>query len=502
MELTRKYSTEFLDHVIELKYEYLEDPEIRIKKQRASINVNAPILMMDRLTPLINAVISIIIFFIIIFTLHPIISVLIFVIILINTIINNRINMNNYQCQKEISRVYNNYYTHFNDFSDSGAAKEIRIFNTKRFFTNILEKLAVKIDDLTIMELKYRNHMKTIHVITNFIQKISLYTYLIYNVVVKELAIGSMTIYLSTIEQFNNALNTIFNLYINVARYSMDAQDYIDFMNIPEIQQQSGDLIPIFDSNSIIEFKHVSFQYPNSNRYVLKDLNLKIYGSKKLCIVGGNGSGKTTFIKLLTRLYVPTEGEILLNNINIKNYDIKKYHKLFAPVFQDYYLYNLSIAENIALTEQYDEIALNEVLLKSGMHSLISNLPTGCDTQIFKNLNANGIEPSGGEGQKIAIARAMYHDAPIYLLDEPTAALDPNSEYKIYSEFGDMIKNRTAILISHRLSGVQLVDIIAVFDKGHVVEYGTHTELYQNNGIYTEMFNNQAQFYKDANNTD
>ena len=203
-------------------------------------------------------------------------------------------------------------------------------------------------------------------------------------------------------------------------------------------------------------------------------------------------------MNLLTRLYAPTSGEILLNGINIQNYDISKYQKMFSPVLQDFCLYELTLADNIVLNNCLDGSLLDDTIKNSGLSEMVEQLPKKHHTILGKNVDAQGIIPSGGEAQKIAIARALYKNAPIVILDEPTAAMDPLSEYEIYTQFHKMIRDKTAVLITHRLSAVQLSDIVAVFKDGQVAEYGTHAELYAKGGIYTEMFDKQAKFYRDA----
>jgi len=308
-----------------------------------------------------------------------------------------------------------------------------------------------------------------------------------------------MTIYLTATQQFSGALQNIMSSYMNFSRNSLDVQELIDFMNIPLVQQNTGDKTPVFDKSSVIEFKDVSFKYPGSENYAMKNMSITIRGDEKLCIVGANGSGKSTFIKLLTRLYMPAEGEILLNGVNINEYDYIKYQRLFAPVFQDYSRFALSLKDNIVLTSEYNGERLEKIGEQSGLAPLVEKLPKGYDTQVSKQIDDAGFEPSGGEGQRIAIARAVYHGAPIYLLDEPTAALDPLAEYAIYTQFNEMISDKTAVLITHRLSAVQLADKVAVFDRGSLIEYGTHKELYDNGGIYTEMYKKQSEFFTNSN---
>ena len=191
------------------------------------------------------------------------------------------------------------------------------------------------------------------------------------------------------------------------------------------------------------------------------------------------------------------KGEILLNGTNINEYDYTEYQRLFAPVFQDYVRYYFSLGTNIVLASQFDKDKLDKICQECGLTDLVNKLPKGYDTQVDKFIDEEGFEPSGGEDQRIAIARACYKGGEIYLLDEPTAAIDPMAEYEIYTQFNNMTKNKCAILITHRLSTVQLADKVAVFDNGSVVEYGTHKELYEKGGMYTEMFDKQAQFYRD-----
>ena len=197
------------------------------------------------------------------------------------------------------------------------------------------------------------------------------------------------------------------------------------------------------------------------------------------------------------RLYFPTEGEILLNGININCYDYSAYQRLFAPVFQDFANYHLTIGENITFSKEYDLKKLNKVCKQCGLMELLEKLPKGYETQVGKWIDESEIDPSGREEQRIAIARARYRDGYVFVLDEPTAALDPFAEYEIYSQFNNMTENKTAIFITHRLSAVKLADAVVVFDNGELKEYGTHGQLYAKNGIYKEMFDKQAEFYRE-----
>ena len=209
-----------------------------------------------------------------------------------------------------------------------------------------------------------------------------------------------------------------------------------------------------------------------------------------------NGSGKSTFIKLLCRLYDPTEGEILLNGIDIRKYDYKEYMNIFSVVFQDFNLFALKLGENVAAKSGYDKKAVEEALSKAGFSERLNDLPEGVETYLYKDYNKDGVNVSGGEAQKIAIARALYKDAPFLILDEPTAALDPVAVAQIYSKLNDIVSDKTAIYISHRLSSCKFCDEILVFEGGTVIQQGTHNSLVSEiNGKYYELWHAQAQYY-------
>lgn len=270
------------------------------------------------------------------------------------------------------------------------------------------------------------------------------------------------------------------------------AYEYVLFMEYPEALPKGRE--PVETKAHRIEFRNVSFAYPGTDKKVLDGVNITVEPGEHLSVVGLNGAGKTTFIKLLCRLYDPTEGEILLDGRNIQEYDYKEYMAQFSPVFQDFKMFGFTVRENITIGE---EDSLEELLKLTELDGMVKKLPKGADTRIFKIFEEDGIEPSGGEQQKIAIARALYKKAPVVILDEPTAALDPIAEYEIYRQFHTLVGGRTAFYISHRLSSCRFCDRIAVFSQGRIAEYGSHEELVkQPGGIYAEMFEAQARYYR------
>ena len=245
-----------------------------------------------------------------------------------------------------------------------------------------------------------------------------------------------------------------------------------------------------------VEFKDVSFRYPGSDIWALRHVNMKFKVGKRLAIVGENGSGKTTFIKLLCRLYDPQEGQILLNGIDIRKYRYDDYMGIFSVVFQDFQLICQPLGNNVAGSMEYDRDRAKKALIDAGFADRLAAMEKGLDTMLYKNLSEDGVEVSGGEAQKIAIARALYKDAPFIILDEPTAALDPIAEAEIYSKFDEIAGDKTAIYISHRLSSCKFCDEIAVFHEGAVVQQGSHAELLADRGgKYYALWNAQAQYY-------
>lgn len=309
--------------------------------------------------------------------------------------------------------------------------------------------------------------------------------------------IAEVTLYISSMLLVFSGFNSLTSSLINLRNNGEYLKPSIELMNMKN-KMYIGSLTTEkrTDNKFDLEFKNVSFKYPDSDTYVLKDVSVKFEVGKKIAIVGENGSGKTTFIKLLTRLYDPTEGTILLNGIDIKKYKYDEYMQIFSVVFQDFGLLSSSIASNIASSENYDINKVNDCISKVGLDERVSEMDNGINTTLFKDVDSNGVDLSGGEQQKVAIARALYKDSPFVILDEPTASLDPISEYEIYSHFKDMVQDKTALYISHRLSSCVFCDNILVFENGSIIETGNHKELLKNNdNKYSLLWNSQAQFY-------
>ncbi len=311
--------------------------------------------------------------------------------------------------------------------------------------------------------------------------------------------IGQVTQYISSLTRLTGGLSSLISTTGQIRINGSFLKQIFDFLEKPDVMYQGSLTVEKRrDRKYEVEFRDVSFRYPGSDQYALRHVNIKFTVGGRLAVVGQNGSGKTTFIKLLCRLYDPTEGTILLNGIDIRKYDYREYISIFSVVFQDFCLPDLPLGQNVAAATEYDEALARSCLEKAGFGQRLESLPQGLDTYLGKRLSKDGVDMSGGEEQKIALARAIYKDAPFIVLDEPTAALDPIAEAEIYSSFNDIVEDRTAIYISHRLSSCKFCDDILVFDKGAIVQQGSHELLVTDgDGKYHELWQAQAQYYND-----
>lgn len=309
--------------------------------------------------------------------------------------------------------------------------------------------------------------------------------------------LGAVTQYVTSITKVSGGVSNLISTLGDMRNNASFLAQVFEFLDIPnKMYQGSLTVEKRRDRKYEVEFRNVSFKYPGSDSYALRNVNMKFEIGKRLAVVGMNGSGKTTFIKLLCRLYDPTEGEILLNGIDIRKYSYIEYMMIFSVVFQDFKLFALKLGENVASKTDYDSERVIDSLKKAGFTEKLAEMQRGIETYLYKDYDKDGVNVSGGEAQKIAIARALYKDAPFIILDEPTAALDPIAEAEIYSKFNDIVGDKTAIYISHRLSSCKFCDEIAVFHEGAVIQQGNHTELAADeNGKYYELWNAQAQYY-------
>lgn len=384
--------------------------------------------------------------------------------------------------------------------TDFAPAKDIRLFNLRKWLVEKYRELKTERLNAQKKNAKMWFLASAASAVLWAAALCIVYGWLIRSVVYDGLSIGNFSLYLASAGTLFQYINQLLNGVSALLQRSRQVDDFRSFMDFDGgDNSDSGKPVPESDSYEF-EFRNVSFQYPKSENFALKKLSLKLKPGERLAVVGLNGAGKSTFIKLLLRLYEPTEGEILLNGVNIREYNKRSYYSIFSPVFQDVELFAFPLAENVSMQspEKTDKELAKKCLTASGFGEKLAELPKGVDTEILKIIHDDGVDLSGGEKQKLALARALYKKAPVAVLDEPTAALDAIAESKLYNDFDKLIGNKTAVYISHRLSSTQFCNNVAMFVDGELREYGTHESLMEENGAYAEMFRLQAQYYVDG----
>lgn len=431
----------------------------------------------------------------------PYISLLLVILVFISVLfalkVNEKQNEFEYSFYKDNVKGNREFSCYCGFIYNIDRGKDIRIYN--------MDKMILKRQEVTEEELckAFDENVKAVIVFDvikrAFQQIINLSGYLLVGMkaVLGLISIGEMTLYIGGINSFASGFTGLIGAWQGIGVRLNYCKEYTKFM---ELRNEKYDgTLPIekrLDNQYELEFRNVSFHYPNSDENILKNINAKITVGRKLAIVGKNGAGKSTFIKLLCRLYDPTEGEILLNGIDIRKYDYEQYVSIFAVVFQDFTMFSLPIADNVAVDTQYNRKKLMYCLEQVGIKDRVMELPEKEKTYINKRVE-DGVILSGGELQKLAVARALYKDAPVVIMDEPTSALDPASELEIYESFDRMVKEKTAIYISHRMSSCKFCNNIIVFDGGNIIQNGSHRELLADDtGMYAKLWEAQAKYYR------
>ncbi|MDC4250725.1 ABC transporter ATP-binding protein/permease [Clostridium perfringens] len=496
------YITMISDKIMKMDFKNTEDPEVlnKIKSVMNAVMSNNTgvegvyhtlLGLFGRLTAFVGYI-SIVLF------LSPWILLFLIINVLISYALTMRVKKYEYsQKEKTADKDRRTFYV-FDTMYDFAYGKDIRIYDLKNILIDKFKKFRGERIDISNDVQEKQLKVKIVDVILLVIRECVVYGYLIYNVLFRGMGIGDFIMYFSTINGFGDWMKGILDDLANIKAQNMYLDDMREFLEIKSENKEKTKDIPI-DSSYEIEFKNVSFKYPKTDKYIYKNLSLKIKKGQRLAIVGINGAGKTTFVKLLCRLYEPTSGEILINGVNIQSFSKEEYYKILSVVFQDIKTFAFTVAENVSL-ENLEEVDREKVLHcieKAGVGDKINSLQKGIDTSLLKILDGEGVELSGGENQKLALARALYKNGKIVILDEPTSALDAVAEYNIYKGFDELIGDKTAIYISHRLASTKFCDVIAFFENGEIVEYGTHEELLKKNGKYSDMFNIQAQYYKE-----
>lgn len=512
-KVLEEYPQEFATRELNWKaltfdYQHLEDPyvqDLRFRSfQRSFYGIGGWLMIVTQsmLKNIISMIIAVVIM-IPMFRVNQIhigytigIVSILFVLIIMNYVTgvnNTRKAMNTYF---DASNLYNKKLFYLDLFSKIEPQKDIRVMRMENAVFHDISKLfrGVQESEKKQGELYVRRQL-TQKTILN-LSTLLIYLYTSFCAWARLISIGQVVTYAASMSQMMDCANKLAVSFGHLKSAAMYAADYREFLTLQDAKYKGT--IPVEkrrDCKFQVEFENVSFKYPGSEQYVIKNLYLKFVIGKKMAIVGKNGSGKSTFIKLLCRLYDVTEGCIKLNGIDIRKYDYKEYCDLFAVVFQDFSIFDFPLGENIAATSIYDEMKVKEAIDKVGLNTLEDKLTLGLDTFVGKECCSDGVNFSGGEKQKIAIARAIHKDAPFVIMDEPTAALDPEAEAEVFEGFDKMVGNKTAIYISHRLASCRFCEDILVFDEGQVVQHGNHEALLAEEGVYGKLWDAQARYY-------
>lgn len=508
-----KYSEKFENYfieqmsrrIMELDFQLTEDKSAldQIEKAREGMSwysggVNG---ICQQFFTLISACLTVAGTIVLIFVNAPVLCLLTAILLIIKAVVNsknNRIELESYRHLSKVNRIFSYLGWEVTDFR---YGKDIRLYDAADMMTEKWKDYSREELRQWQWEANKRLPWSLLSAVADTAEDFGMYLYLGALVILGKITIGTFSQMLATGAAFQNSMQEIITSMQEIVKRTNYAYEYVKFMDYPAaIENGSYKVQPgshkVQPGPHTIEFRNVTFSYPNTDVKVLDGVNITLKQGEHLSVVGLNGAGKTTFIKLLCRLYDPGSGEILLDGVNIKDYDYNEYMALFAPVFQDFKLFAFSVRDNIVLDGECGDRALNHLLEQVGIAEKVNSFENGTNTVLFKSFDENGVEPSGGEQQKIAIARALYKKAPVVILDEPTAALDPVAEYDIYRQFNTLVGGKTAIYISHRLSSCKFCDKIAVFSEGKIKEYGTHDELVtMTDGIYAEMFVAQAHYY-------
>lgn len=499
-----KFSLSFARQIMEGDYQNMESPEYLDLKEKAlkcmagnygfagfillSANLFGKLLLLGSLIAVAR-------------TMDIRILLVFLALIVVNVWINNRLNQKNAQLDMEsvTDKRKESYYHSLGE--DVNFAKEVRLNGLQSWILNLYQSQFGAVHGF--VKQKNVNTCKStiVGLVIIFLQQCAAYGFLVLKVFEQGFTMGQFTMYLSAMLSFNGNVTELLTIVGKMRQGRIYLKPFQDFMFYPK-KMEAGEKANIEvdvlnNADYHIRFDHVSFRYPGQDRYALKDVSCEIHLGERLAIVGQNGAGKSTFIKLLTRLYDPEEGHIYLNDKDIKTIKGTEYRALLSVVFQDYKLFAMTIKENIGLDKsgELDGEELDRVADTIGLKQKVDSLEQRFDTPVYKIFDEGGFEPSGGEAQKIAMARAFVKNAPIVILDEPTAALDPRAEYELYQDFDKLTENKTVIYISHRLASCRVCDRIFVFADGGIEEQGTHDELMEQNGHYAEMFKTQAELY-------
>ena len=397
--------------------------------------------------------------------------------------------------KNERSKIFVRYDYYYNLCRDFSAAKDIRLYGFTDYFLFAIAKIICDLEKINQKFMRQNIRIGGLRALLNLIRELVAYAYLSYLVCGGRLSVSDFIFYFGIITGFSNWIMNAVYQYSNLERCCNDCAAFREFVESEEEGQNRPDID--FDDVASIEFKNVSFTYPSAEKSTVCNMSFKVNRGENIAIVGENGAGKTTAVKLLCGLYYPTSGEILINGKSSRDFSSDSYFNLFSAVFQDYYFMPMTIAENICTASDYDRKKLFAAFDKAGISEKINSLPLKEKTYMIKDVYKDAADFSGGEKQKLLLAKAIYKNAPVLILDEPTAALDPIAENELYLKYNEMTSGKISFFISHRLSSTRFCDRILLVKDGKIAESGTHDELMALKGLYYRMYQVQSYYYKE-----
>ena len=455
----------------------------------------------NTLTGLLTNVLGFILYLLLLSSLHPVLLCIVLTTSITGYFVNKKIHEWGYTHREEESEYIKQLNFFYSHAQNRVMAKDIRLFGIRNWLEELYEKNYRLLMNFYMRREKKYMFASVLDVVLSFLRNGLIYIYLIQLVLQNGLSASEFLLYFTAVDGFTSWITGILSNFSTLHKQSLELCTLREYLDIPEpFSFEQGKPLQVDPHETYtLELKNVTFRYPGKETDTFTNFNLKIKAGEKLAIVGLNGAGKTTLVKLLCGFYDPNEGEVLLNSINIKEYNRNDYYKLFSAVFQQFSVLESTLSENVAQTyENIDMERVKEVIAKAGLTKKVESLPKQYETYIGRSVFEDGMELSGGETQRLMLARALYKNAPIIVLDEPTAALDPIAENDIYLKYNEMTKGRTSIYISHRLASTRFCDRILFIENGKIAEEGTHEQLLQNNGSYAELFHIQSKYYQES----
>lgn len=500
-----KYMQMIADKTMDTDYENIDSPAGQEKFMKANMSVDsnssATEAILKVYVQLFSNIIGFILYAGIISAINPAILAFLILSSIINYFVGRYVSNFEHRNKSNIAPVQRKLRYISNKTGEFKAAKDMRLYNMFPWFKNMFSDLKSKRIYFEKKNIYHRYFANFIDGVLLLLRDGLTYGFLIYLVLYKGMSVGDFVLYFGAVAGFSAWLSGIVKNLNSLNSMSMDICDLREYLEMKD-NMNKGTEVRLPDAYELpcdIELKNLYYKYPGAEDYTIKNMNLHIKKGEKIALVGVNGAGKTTLVKLICGLYTPTKGDIYINGKKSSLYNRDEYYTLFSVVFQDIYLLPVSIEKNIALKteENIDDKKMNNVINMSGLNKKIKSLPKGKKTLLVKSVYEEAIELSGGEMQKLMLARALYKDSPVIILDEPTAALDPIAENGIYEKYNELTKGHTSIFISHRLSSTRFCDRIIFIENGSIIEEGDHYSLMKQDGKYKKMYDVQSYYYKD-----